>query len=365
MPGMIRHHGRMTSRRRCALGVAIALTFATACRSRAGSEPSSTGALPATADAPALDAAVGPIDAVRPIDADVQAYLDRLEPRGRPPRPTIRRYRQGDCRTEYAPRPDRDPNPMCRVTGGTFMMGGRVESKSPAFGPTPVPVATTVGDFDIDQFEVTAQQAVLFLNAHGNACPGLHGQRYQNPEECVAAGFSADGLEERDGTFFTEKGRELGAVVAFSLEGAMRYCAWVGKQVPSSAQWEYAARHDPKTGRDLVFPWGDRWDQRRAECFFNCTPVAPEAEVGLVGRFDGTRGRGDGSSPWGLHDAVDASAELIFACASPDKTCRAGSQCECGALRSTAGQSDPIALATFARLDGGGDYFGLRCARPR
>jgi formylglycine-generating enzyme required for sulfatase activity len=33
----------------------------------------------------------------------------------------------------------------------------------------------------------------------------------------------------------------------FSWQDAMEYCAWVGKHVPSSAQWEYAARHDPRT----------------------------------------------------------------------------------------------------------------------
>src|SRR3569623_1955650 len=44
------------------------------------------------------------------------------EPTTPPPPPTIKPGGKGDCKTDYAPRPKRDPNPMCRLTGGTFTM---------------------------------------------------------------------------------------------------------------------------------------------------------------------------------------------------------------------------------------------------
>ena len=44
------------------------------------------------------------------------------EPKAPPPLPTEAR-RRGKCKAEYAPRPRRDPNRMCRVHGGVFMMG--------------------------------------------------------------------------------------------------------------------------------------------------------------------------------------------------------------------------------------------------
>ena len=240
------------------------------------------------------------------------------EPTSPPPPPTVKPAGKGDCKTDYAPRPKRDPNPMCKVDGGTFRMGDDNDHMDAKVSP-----------YYIDQFEVTNAQVAHYLNAvrGREACSDRDMQR---STDCIPVQTKADPAQNfcvvRQGSQFSvpDQCARL-PFMGITREGARRYCEWAGKKLPTEAQWEFAARHDPKTGSDLIYPWGNEFDGKRARCDHASCPDGPDdSNPVAVGTYDGTNGHSDGTSPWGVHDMLGNAEEAVLGCANDYHPCPGG-----------------------------------------
>jgi iron(II)-dependent oxidoreductase len=182
-----------------------------------------------------------------------------------------------------------DPNDMARVPAGPFLMGSRDGPQDER--PRHVVILAA---FSIDRTKVTNAQFAEFLNAIGAIGP--KGEVYFDVEDNDAR------VHRVDGKWRADRGFENDPVVEASWYGALKYCQWRGKNLPTEAQWEKAAR-----GIDgRKYPWGNEPpDSTRAHYDSGWNDLRP------VGKF------ANGASPFGLLDAAGNGWEWVSSAYRP------------------------------------------------
>ena len=120
---------------------------------------------------------------------------------------------------------------MVRVPAGSFIMGSDKKVDHNAYRPEFPQRNVYVDAFDIDKFEVTTVRFLKFVLATNR--PPLIDWQY-------------------DGGNFQET-MVNHPVMHVSWFDADAYCKWAGKRLPTSAEWEKAARGED--GR--IYPWGN------------------------------------------------------------------------------------------------------------
>jgi formylglycine-generating enzyme required for sulfatase activity len=156
--------------------------------------------------------------------------------------------------------------------------------------------------FWIDQFEVSNREFQAFVQATNyRTVAEEHGSsKVWNDEEEVRQLIDTPGATwhhpEGPGTDINE--RMDHPVVHVGWEDAQAYCAFLGKRLPTEAEWEKAAR-GPDGWR---FPWGNTWQPDRVNS------VLPTE---IADRSEATTSYPQGRSPYGAHHMLGNVFEWV------------------------------------------------------
>jgi len=168
---------------------------------------------------------------------------------------------------------------MILIPAGTFQMGCDAGNPGEACREDELPLHTVYLDaFYINRTEVTNAQYEQCMAAGVCAPPRV------SSSSAGAAAWVADAYPNRP-------------VVLVDWNMATTYCEWLGKRLPTEAEWEKAARGGSGT---RVFPWGnqapDCWRANYNDCEGH--PVA-------VGSYS------SGASPYGVLDMAGNVSEWV------------------------------------------------------
>jgi len=217
------------------------------------------------------------------------------------------------------------PSDMVYIPGGSFTMG----SDDPAFVEEKIAADVTVSSFCIEPHEVTNAQFAKFVKATGYVTvaerplskaqfPSLSdderspGSLVFNPlEKGISLAYPSwwqwtPGANWRHpfGPDSNIQGKDNHPVVHIAYEDAVAYADWVGRELPSEAQWEYAARGG-KAG--WTYAWGEQYAAKQANTWQGLFPFFNTKEDGHLGTAPVMSFPPNG---YGLHDMTGNVWEL-------------------------------------------------------
>jgi formylglycine-generating enzyme required for sulfatase activity len=158
---------------------------------------------------------------------------------------------------------------MAVVRGGSFFRGS-VDGNRDEMPRHLV----TLSSFAIDIHPVTNEQFVRFLEVMG-------GEKDSNHNDIIRLRDSR--VKRSGGRLSIESGYAKHPVVGVTWYGAIAYAKWVGKRLPTEAEWEIAARGGKE---NALYPTGDDIEKSQANFFSSDTTSVMSYAPNAIGLYD-------------------------------------------------------------------------------
>ena len=158
---------------------------------------------------------------------------------------------------------------MAVIPGGVFLRGSNNGNRDE------VPRHQVhLASFAMDIHPVTNEQFVRFLEAMG-------GEKDNNHQDIIRMRDSR--IKRSGGKLSIESGYTKHPVVGVTWYGAIAYAKWMGKRLPTEAEWEVASRGSLE---DALYPTGDDIEKSQANFFSSDTTAVMSYAPNGYGLYD-------------------------------------------------------------------------------
>jgi formylglycine-generating enzyme required for sulfatase activity len=180
---------------------------------------------------------------------------------------------------------------MVVVPGGNYLRGGNdgARDEMPRH-------SVKLSSFALDIHPVTNEQFVRFLQAMG-------GEKDQNNNDIIRLRDAR--IKRSAGKLIIESGYAKHPVVGVTWYGASAYAKWVGKRLPTEAEWEAAASGGKE---NFLYPTGADIERTQANFFSSDTTPVMSYPPNAFGIYDMAGNVYDWCQDWYAYNYYDASA---------------------------------------------------------
>jgi formylglycine-generating enzyme required for sulfatase activity len=179
---------------------------------------------------------------------------------------------------------------MVVIPGGSYLRGSN-EGARDEMPRHPVKLAS----FALDVHPITNEQFVRFLQSMG-------GEKDHNNNDIIRLRDSR--IKRSNGKLIIESGYAKHPVVGVTWYGAVAYAKWVGKRLPTEAEWEAAA----SAGKDTMYPTGIEIERSQANFFSSDTTAVMSYPPNPFGLYDMAGNVYEWCQDWYAYNYYDASS---------------------------------------------------------